>query len=394
MDFWLLHETVFAALLQAHKNTPASPEALAAFVAAANGGAESLLSVSGGAGVIKVEGTLTPRPDWYAKYYGGGNTTYSAILAALNEAAQNPDVKNVELHISSPGGHTSGLFEAMDVIAEFPKPIEAKVHGAALSAAYGIAAATGKITATHKSNQLGSVGTAVSYLVWPEMVELANNASPYKRPDLTTEEGKAMVREQLDKIHAVFVEGITRGRRTTTATVNAKYGKGAIMLAEEALAAGMIDGIEAIKPKLTAVKSNSNKSTADAGTKGKKTMDLEQLKAEHPGVYNAAVEAGKKLGTDAERGRVKAHLTLGEASGAMDVATKAIKEGAELTPEIQAEYMAAGMNKRDIEARDTDAGKAKPADAAKPGEQAKGDLGDQVAAVLEQQMGISEKESA
>ena len=78
----------------------------------------------------------------------------------------------------------------------------------------------------------------------------------------------------------------------------------------------------------------------------------------------------------------------------MDVATKAIKEGAELTPEIQAEYMAAGMNKRDIEARDTDASKAKPADAAKPGEQAKGDLGDQVAAVLEQQMGISEKESA
>lgn len=79
-------------------------------------------------------------------------------------------------------------------------------------------------------------------------------------------------------------------------------------------------------------------------------MDLKELMAQHPGVYSAAVQAG----VDQERERVMAHLKLGQASGAMSVALDAIKDGSALTLSLQADYMAAGLNRRDQSLRNAD----------------------------------------
>ena len=78
-------------------------------------------------------------------------------------------------------------------------------------------------------------------------------------------------------------------------------------------------------------------------------MDLEQLKAEHPAVYKAAVE----VGIQQERDRVTAHLQLGE-SGDIKVALEAIRSGSEITQTTFSAHMAFAMNRRDVEARKTD----------------------------------------
>ena len=79
-------------------------------------------------------------------------------------------------------------------------------------------------------------------------------------------------------------------------------------------------------------------------------MDLNQLKADHPSVYAQAVQ----IGTTEERDRVSAHMTMGTASGDMAIATKAIEDGTGMTAGLQAKYMAAGMNRKDIGARGND----------------------------------------
>lgn len=80
-------------------------------------------------------------------------------------------------------------------------------------------------------------------------------------------------------------------------------------------------------------------------------MELQQLKAEHPAVYKAAVD----LGVQQERERVTAHLKLGK-TGDLEAAIKAIEEGANVTQLTYADHMAAALNRRDTQARDEDNG--------------------------------------
>ena len=107
-------------------------------------------------------------------------------------------------------------------------------------------------------------------------------------------------------------------------------------------------------------------------------MDITTLMAQHPEVYAAAVQAGVKQ----ERERACAHLKLGEASGAMGIAVTAIKDGSDLNITLQAEYMAAGLNKRDMGNRQGDDAAASAALETTPSGGVVLDMQDRIAARL------------
>ncbi len=122
-------------------------------------------------------------------------------------------------------------------------------------------------------------------------------------------------------------------------------------------------------------------------------MDLEKLKAEYPALYQAVIAEGTKIGIEKgvtqERDRVGAHLIMGEASGAMDVAIKAAKEGTEMTATLNAEYMAAGMNKKTADATQEDSDDSDAGDGAKPPKGDDGDdMGAEVVSIMEAKLGI------
>lgn len=210
----------------------------------------SALEVEGKTAVIKVQGVLTPAPDYMAEMYGEPNTTYPELMAALGAAMIDPAVRDITWEIDSPGGSVDGLFTLLDAIedarATGRKPMKA-VGINAHSAAYGIAAAVGEIHAASRTSGFGSVGVATSGFVSGGMcgtvVDITSSDAPDKRPDLSTAEGKAVVRAELDQIAAEFMASIARGRGTTVDAVAAGYGRGASMLARAALAAGMIDHV-------------------------------------------------------------------------------------------------------------------------------------------------------
>jgi ClpP class serine protease len=208
------------------------------------------LTVANGVATIRVEGVLTPTPDPASQFYGEANTTYADLSAALSAALEDKSVREIVWVINSPGGMVDGFFALLEDIASARasggKPMRALAQNAT-SAAYGIAAAVGKIEATSRTGVFGSVGVATSAFVLGDMigkvVDITNTDAPDKRPSVGTPEGKAVVVKLLDQIGTEFMGVIAQGRGLQVADVASRYGRGASMLAPAALAAGMIDGM-------------------------------------------------------------------------------------------------------------------------------------------------------
>lgn len=239
---WLLEPDTYARLCAgAHLEAAASAEQRAAFEALARR-APNPMTVSGDSAEIRIEGVLTARPDFLASLLGIPNTTYASIVDALASAETDPNVRGVVLAINSPGGHTEGLFAALAALEGFSKPIETRATLAA-SAAYALAARGGRITALGRDATFGSIGVAASIRVSDTMVNVTSTAAPNKRPDPRTAEGKAAIQAELDEVHALFAGEIAAARKTTVARVNAEFGRGGTLLADEAKRRGMIDAV-------------------------------------------------------------------------------------------------------------------------------------------------------
>jgi len=320
-------------------------------------------AVVGNTAQITVEGVLSEEPDFWAWLFGMDGTTYRDIRDALALAAADPLVRNVVLAVASPGGYVDGLFETLAALEAFPKDMTVRATEAQ-SAAYGLSAMAGPITALGPASCFGSVGVAIDYTFRAdvEYVSLTSTEAPNKRPDPRTAEGKAVVVAELDALHELFVDAIARGRARATGKdfsvekVNSTFGRGATYLAEAAKAAGMIDKMpRAVKSGASAEAAPTTPIAADGGEEKVVTMTLpvltkEQLKLQYP-EQCAALEAGV---LEEERDRVDAHLTMGEASGDMATAIEAVRKGSKMTSLMQAKYMSAGMNRKDRDDRQAD----------------------------------------
>jgi len=356
-------------------------------------------TVAGDTLQICVEGVLTEKPNFWAWLMGGGNCTYASIRQALAYATADSNIKRIAWLIASGGGNFQGLFETLAAIEMVSKPMTV-LSSEACSAAYAIAVKAGKITAATPASEFGSIGVAQHFCFENDETEIAvtSTEAPNKRPDVRTPEGKAVVVAELDAIHELFVGEIATARGTNIKNVNATFGRGATFLAGQAKKLGMIDKIS--KPIPAAVGSGETPDSPDSDDDDEETlsassaapvvadststmgppvapiqdppaapqakpqssagaeqtnkkgarMDLATLQAQHPELYKQIVES--TLST--ERDRVNAHLEMGKASGAMDVALEAVTSGSAMTQTLQAKYLAAGMNKSSQLARQGD----------------------------------------
>lgn len=354
---WLLADSALPLL---HRLQEAErPEALGSVTPSA----AAEMTVRKGRARIPVVGMLLPERSEFLDYFDIPHTSYADIQAQVAAAEADSEVTAIDFDVASPGGTVAGFYDAARAIAGATKPTRALVTDAA-SAAYGLASQTGEVVALKPETSVGSVGVAVT-VRHPNSsyaTTVTSTAAPDKVPDPTTEKGVDVIRARLDDLHAMFAGTIAAGRGTTTENVNASFGGGRVFLAKDALARGMIDSIAAVGGG----ESNTTAESAQGGaaTTTRRKMDLETFKAEHPELFRAAVAQGLETGRQEERKRCADHLKLGESAGALDVAHKAIASGASLA-DCQADYMAASLNRGDIQAmRDGDAQVAKAADGA------------------------------
>jgi ClpP class serine protease len=388
---WLIAETVARELRAARAaqltRLPTAEERTrfeaSAHVTAAKDKGPYSLAIAGDTAEIRIGGLLVQQESFWLWLLGYEQTSYRDIQDALAVAESDPNVKRVRLYVDSPGGQVDGLFDTIAAIEAATKP-RSVMAAYACSAAFALAAVGGKIQAKSPAVTLGSIGVVAQYFIDEDLVEITSTEAPDKRPDPSTEEGKAVIRKYLDAVHDLFVDAIARGRGTKAETVNAEYGRGAVVLAGEAKRRGMIDSIA--RPVLRAV---PNDASAAEPAQEQVTMDMKTLKATHPQLCDELIAEGAEKATAQERKRCTAHAKMGEKTGAIKYAHEAIQSGlAFADDEVQAEYMMARMNRQDIQTRqaeDKESGAA--VDGAKTETPAGQDMGDKVAAIMEQKRG-------
>jgi ClpP class serine protease len=343
MILWLLEKTALEQLeAYQSKGTLPTDEQYQSFLAAKDDDEKKHHSVAGITAEIQVDGLLTSKRSFLAMMLGLGGTTYPQLRNAIAEAENDSAVENIVFRFDSPGGEAGAdLVETMNAIRNASKPTTAVVGNMAASAAFGLAVQADTVVAQNPMSIVGSVGTVTTRRIDNKLVTITSSDAPLKRPDASTDEGKAAIQKTADEIEAVFVENIAKGRGITADDVTKNFGHGAPVLARDALEKGMIDSIASSGNQQTA------ETTALTTTEESNGMDLTKLKAEHPDVYRAAMNEGVSAGEKAERDRVNAHLILGKASGDMETAMKAVEAGEPMTETLRAKYQAAGMNKQD-----------------------------------------------
>jgi capsid assembly protease len=227
---------------------PQDPAALA-------GGAERY-AVARGVAVVPVRGILSANSgfaDWF------GWATYHGLADTCAQIGAAEDVAAVVLELDSPGGYVTGIQAAAEAIATLAtlKPVTALINPLAASAAYWLACQATEVVMTPGASA-GSIGTALmtgSY-VQPggngmQVVEMASSHARAKRPDATSEAGRAELQRSLDVAEAEFHAAVASGRGIPVAdlltalsvTEDPRDG-GAVFGPAEAVARGLADRIE------------------------------------------------------------------------------------------------------------------------------------------------------
>jgi capsid assembly protease len=226
----------------------ASDEEIRAAVAMQHGDTPS----ANGVAVIPVYGVIAQRASMFDDISGG--TSCEAISKALNAALADESVGSIVFDVDSPGGTVTGVPELAAEIyaARGKKPIIAVANGMAASAAYWIASAADKIVVT-PSGEVGSIGvyTAhhdVSAMMEKEGVKITfiqagkhkTEGNPYEP---LSDEAKADIQDGVDKFYGMFTRGVAGGRGVSPEKVLSDFGQGRMLLAEDAVAAGMADEV-------------------------------------------------------------------------------------------------------------------------------------------------------
>lgn len=288
-------------------------------------------SVQGEVGVIAIKGSLTNRDSWYNRYIGV--TSYGDIRNALTYAAGQSGIKAILLDIDSGGGAVNGVADAsslIQLIDKNVKPIYAFTDGTMCSAAYWLGCSAREtyssnvstvgsigVIATHMeySKALKESGVGVTVIRAGEFKALANSVEPL------SDKAKTQLQTQLNSAYQVFLEHVADCRNTTVNLCDANMAQGREFFGKDALAAGLVDGIESFDSVMTKI--------------SVKLLDNEKYSNNNLGNYQRGIDMGKKALTETDIAALAAGVDI-EASAepeATPVAEEIVEPAAE-TPVV------------------------------------------------------------
>jgi signal peptide peptidase SppA len=263
-----------------------------------------------GVAVLPMTGPVMRYANLFSKVSGA--TSIDVLATDFTEALNNPAVKAIVLEVDSPGGTVAGVNELAEMIysARGQKPVVAYVSGIGASAAYWLASAADEIVIDATAS-VGSIGVVSVQSDDSERkakagvkeIQIVSSVSPRKRPDLSTEEGRADVQAMVDSIAQVFVNTVARNRGVASDDVLSNFGQGGLMVGIDAVKAGMVDRVGSLESVIAGLSGHQKKGV---------TM-TSQLKSESPELsaetiaqqYPSIAETFRIEGANKERERIK-----------------------------------------------------------------------------------------
>ena len=280
----------------------------------------------GSTAIVPIDGALSKR-----SFLFDCGSTYAGIRDAIQAALDDPSVSSILLDVDSPGGSVAGMSELTDFISQADKikPVYAYTDGLMCSAAYCLSSAARQIVAAPTAT-VGSIGILGTHTDRSQRDQSAGikrsvlTAGSHKAIGTDTapldDKSRAVIQGQLDQLYSLFVNAVAANRGVKAADAES-WADGKVFLAADAKALGLIDEV-GTRDNLLARISNQEA-----------TMDLKQLKAEHPDLVTAIkAEAATEAKAQAEKSQTDAVLSeqtriLGLAKAALGDDTGAKLEG-------------------------------------------------------------------
>lgn len=217
------------------------------------------VTMAGRVAMVQVFGTLTQRANLFSEASGGTST--EQLGAALDQLGADRGVRSVVLVVDSPGGSVFGVPELAAKVQALraQKKVVAVADSLMASAAYWVGAQASEVYST-PGGQVGSVGVIAAHVDQSKLEELAGvkttlvTAGKFKAeldPSLPlTAEARDALQQAVDQYYGMFVADVARGRGVPAARVRSDYGQGRMLTAQDAKAAGLIDGVKTLEAVL------------------------------------------------------------------------------------------------------------------------------------------------
>lgn len=337
---WAIMPDMLDTIMQISLRENEGPEALSARLGRPLQNTRTV-TVQNGVAVIPITGPIIPRANTLEDISGA--TSLQILAKDLYTVLEDDSVHSILLDIDSPGGAASGIGEFSEDVraANKIKPVTAYVSGYAASAAYWIASAAGEIVA-HKTASLGSIGVVTARYVQEGLnqdgykeFEIVSSSAIHKRPDPRTEHGMAEIIRQIDSLEGQFIDAVASYRSVSAAKVRAEFGQGGMLIASEAIKAGMADRLGSYEETLSGLTQSNRKGDTimtqpKAGAEGAPVVTAASIRENHPDVAEAikkdGYDSGFKAGAEAERSRIAAIDELARA-GNQDMIAAAKADG-------------------------------------------------------------------
>lgn len=206
---------------------------------------------------IPIDGLLVSRGAGLFRYFGIAATGYNEINLALAEAENRDDIKEVVLHVNSPGGSVTGLQSTASKIYRLGrfKPVSAHASGIVASAAYWLASQANFGFTAEEGTEVGSIGVYATVEDSSRMFEDAGIKVHMLRSGEhkgVGEPGVPVTDRQLNKLQKSvkrssdeFIAAIARGRDLKQSEVE-RLATGETWPAKDAVDLRLIDGVESI----------------------------------------------------------------------------------------------------------------------------------------------------
>jgi len=309
--------TMSAVLHRWAAGQPATPEAMAevqAAQAARAARAKAVANVGSGIVVLPLYGVMSQRASMVDDISGSGGTSTQAFSQSLRAALADDMVGGIILDIDSPGGSVFGTAElAAEIMnARGTKPIYGFVNSMCASAAYWTGSQCEQLFIT-PGGQAGSIGVYMQHVDESAALEQEGykinfiSAGKYKVEGNSLgpldEEAQAFLQSQVDSYYQAFTSAVAKGRAAPVATVRDGMGQGRCLLAQDALSAGMVDGICTFDDVVSKMQ-KAIKSAADTRAEnGAPTVVAEEVA---PTVSDVAPESNDEAARAARSARIAA----------------------------------------------------------------------------------------
>ena len=205
--------------------------------------------------VIGINGEITSR--WQSSgFFAPSRSLVADVVAQLDLARRDEDVKAVLLRINSPGGSVTASDQIHREIVAFKEatgiPVVAALTDTAASGGYYVAMAADEVVA-HPTTVTGSIGVIMQFTNVEGLFELAglqqeviktgahkDMGSAYRR---LTDDERAIFQGILDEMESQFIDVIDAGRPELSRAQIEAVADGRVFTAQQALELGLVDRI-------------------------------------------------------------------------------------------------------------------------------------------------------